>query len=71
MVQLISSIIDIRTSCYAARLAAFSYPQKHCKALFFEVPLIKLLKQSPQMFLELFGDARKAANLNFPAEPEV
>jgi len=38
MVQLISSIIDIRTSCYAARLAAFSYPQKHCKALFFEVP---------------------------------
>jgi hypothetical protein len=32
---------------------------------------MKLLKQSPQMFLELFGDARKAANLNFPAEPEV
>ena len=35
MVQLISSIVDIRTSCYAARLAAFSCPQKRCKALIF------------------------------------
>jgi hypothetical protein len=35
MVQLLSSIVDIRTSCYAARLAAFSSPQKHCKALIF------------------------------------
>jgi hypothetical protein len=29
MVQVISSIVDIRTSCYAARLAAFSCPHKH------------------------------------------
>jgi hypothetical protein len=28
-------MVDIRTSCYAARLAAFSYPQKHWKALIF------------------------------------
>ena len=32
---MISSMVDIRTSCYAARLAAFSYPQKHWKALIF------------------------------------
>ena len=35
MVQVISSMVDIRTSCYAARLAAFSCPQKHWKALIF------------------------------------
>jgi hypothetical protein len=28
-------MVDIRTSCYAARLAAFSCPQKHWKALIF------------------------------------
>lgn len=42
MVQLISSIVDIRTSCYAARLAAFSCPQKHCKALIFRGALKNL-----------------------------
>ena len=35
MVQVISSMVDIRTSCYAARLAAFSCPQKHWKVLIF------------------------------------
>jgi hypothetical protein len=28
-------MVDIRASCYAALLAAFSCPQKHCKALIF------------------------------------
>ena len=42
MVQLLSSIVDIRTSCYAARLAAFSSPQKHCKALIFRGALKQL-----------------------------
>ena len=32
---MISSMVDIRTSCYAASLAAFSCPQKHWKALIF------------------------------------
>jgi len=35
MVQVISSIDDIRTSCYAAWLAAFSCLQKHSKELIF------------------------------------
>ena len=41
MVQAISSMVDIRTSCYAARLTAFSCPQKHCKALIFRGALIE------------------------------
>ena len=32
---MISSMVDIRTSCFAARLAAFSCPQKHWKELIF------------------------------------
>ncbi len=32
---MISSMVDIRTSCYAASLAVFSCPQKHWKALIF------------------------------------
>ena len=46
MVQVVSSMDDIRTSCYAARLAAFSYPQKRWKAHIFrgaQVPLIKII----------------------------
>ena len=35
MVQVISSMVDIRNSCYAALLAAFLCPQKHCKTLIF------------------------------------
>jgi hypothetical protein len=40
MVQAISSMVDIRTSCYAARLAAFSCPQKHWKVLIFRGALL-------------------------------
>ncbi len=43
MVQVISSMVDIRTSCYAARLAAFSCPQKHWKALIFRGALMHKL----------------------------
>ena len=39
---MISSMVDIRTSCYAARLAAFSCPQKHWKALIFRGALKKV-----------------------------
>jgi hypothetical protein len=39
----ISSMVDIRTSCYAARLAAFSYPQKHWKALIFRGALTSMI----------------------------
>ena len=46
MVQVISSMVDIRTSCYAARLAAFSCPQKHWKALIFRGALENMLQRS-------------------------
>ena len=39
MVQVISSMVDIRTSCYAARLAAFHVRRSTGKRFFFEVPL--------------------------------
>jgi hypothetical protein len=39
----ILSMVDIRTSCYAARLAAFSCPQKHWKALIFRGALNLIL----------------------------
>ena len=42
MVQVISSMVDIRTFCYAARLAAFSCPQKHWKALIFRGALMDI-----------------------------
>jgi hypothetical protein len=35
-------MVDIRTSCYAARLAAFSCPQKHWKALIFRGALYQI-----------------------------
>ena len=44
MGQVISSMVDIRTSCHAARLAAFSCSQKHWNALIFR----GALKASPK-----------------------
>ena len=35
-------MVDIKTSCYAARLAAFSCPQKHWKVLIFRGALNRL-----------------------------
>jgi hypothetical protein len=35
MGQVISSMVDIGTSCHAARLAVFLCPQKHWNALIF------------------------------------
>jgi hypothetical protein len=45
--------VPIRTSCYAARLAAFSCPQKHWKALIFRGALIELTAKEFD-FLEYF-----------------
>jgi hypothetical protein len=41
MGQVISSMVDIRTYCHAARLAAFSCPQKHWNALIFRGALYR------------------------------
>jgi hypothetical protein len=46
-------MVDIRTSCYAARLAAFSYPQKHWKALIFRGALQKFQSSAIHRLVEL------------------
>jgi hypothetical protein len=49
-------MVDIRTSCYAARLAAFSCPQKHWKALIFRgalTPIQGINKQDSSVAAEV------------------
>jgi hypothetical protein len=44
-------MVDIRASCYAALLAAFSCPQKHCKALIFRGALKLIPTEQTRRFV--------------------
>ena len=57
---MILSMVDIRTSCYAARLAAFSCPQKHWKALIFRGAHLSSVREL--LHAETFADFLEMAD---------
>jgi len=48
-------MVDVRTSCYAASLAAFSCPKKHWKVLIFRGALIKVVYELKTIYIRFIG----------------